>query len=610
MTVPAGGFALLDDCAAAQGDAAAVAAAPAGRLLTGFVAERRCADPALLDAFAAQVDADLAAGLHAVLLIDYEFGAALQCVPAAGRGAGGVARALLFASCARLDAAAADAWLAASTDAGDGGASPAPAGIANLSRGVERAGYDAALDAIHAALVDGEAYQVNYTYPLDFDAFGDPRALYRRLRARQPVQFGALIALPDGGWVASLSPELFVEHRAGRLRTRPMKGTAPRHPADAAADRREAEALRASAKNRAENLMIVDLLRNDFGRIARTGSVRVPALFDVEPYPSVWQMTSTVEADLDPACTLADVLRALFPCGSITGAPKRRAMQFIAELEAAPRGLYTGAIGWLDARDRNEDGVANAACRLGVGGGIVLDSDAQTEWDESGWKAHFLTGMDPGFALLETMFATRAGGVRHLDRHLARLRDGARYFGFAFDEVALRADCAARIAALDDAGGYRLRLTLSKSGAFELAAVPLAPSPAGPVTVGLAAGFGCAPTDSRDLFLRYKTTHRARYDDAWRAAERAGAFDLLFTNEKGELTEGGRTSVFVKLDGRWWTPPLASGVLPGVMRGALLDDPAWGAGERVLWPDDLRRADALMVCNALRGALPAQLLIK
>ncbi|WP_010091448.1 aminodeoxychorismate synthase component I [Burkholderia ubonensis] len=615
-------FALLDDCDS-------TASARSSRLYTGFVRERVCADPAQLDAIDAALAQDLRDGLHAVVAGDYEFGRNLQWA----QPGEAPLRFLLFARCERLSRDEVDAWLAQR----DGGAaSPSIAGVAHVTKSVTRDAFDAAIAAVHDALRAGDSYQVNYTYRLHFDAFGAPLALYRRLRARQPVRYGALIALPDGAWVVSCSPELFVERHGDVLRARPMKGTAPRS-GDPQRDAQAAAFLANDPKNRAENVMIVDLLRNDLSRIARTGTVKVPALFSVEPYASVWQMTSTVEAGWRDGTTFADVLRALFPCGSITGAPKHKTMQLIDAIESTPRGLYTGAIGWLDAPPEPAAGCGDfclsVAIRtltigatgvgaagesaaiaggwrtgtMGVGAGIVLDSVAADEYAECELKARFLTDADPGFQLFETTCATRADGIRHLDRHLARLRRSADAFGFRFDEAACRERIAADCASLEGDGPYRMKLSLAKDGAFEIVAASLKPLPAGPVGVLLASEHGFAPMRSDDALLLHKTTRRAEYDRAWQAAEALGCFDMLFFNERGELTEGGRSNVFVKLDGRWVTPPLSSGVLPGVMRGVLLEDPSFGATERVVTREDLSRAQALLLTNALRGALDAVL---
>ncbi|MGR3906994.1 bifunctional anthranilate synthase component I family protein/class IV aminotransferase [Burkholderia sp. SR8] len=631
-------FALLDDCDSS-------ASARSSRLYSGFVRERVCTDPARLDEVDAAVAQDLRDGLHAVVVGDYEFGRNLD------RAQPGHAplRFLLYARCERLSRDDVDAWLAQR----DGGGPPSIAGVAHVAKSVSRDAFDAAIAAVHDALRAGDSYQINYTYRLNFDMFGTPLALYRRLRARQPVRYGALIALPDGAWVVSCSPELFVEKHGDLLRARPMKGTAPRS-ADPREDAAAAAFLANDPKNRAENVMIVDLLRNDVSRIARTGTVKVPALFSVEPYASVWQMTSTVEAGWRDGTTFAQMLRALFPCGSITGAPKHKTMELIDAIESTPRGLYTGAIGWLDApkptqaapavgalpdgargcgdfclsvairtltldaadadagattgtRDHATAAAGRRRGTMGVGAGIVLDSVAADEYAECELKARFLTDADPGFQLFETTAATRADGIRHLERHLARLQRSADAFGFRFDADALRREIDARCAALDGDGPYRMKLALAKDGMLDITAAALKPLPAGPVGVMLASAHGFAPTRADDALLLHKTTRRAEYDRAWQAAEALGGFDMLFVNERGEVTEGGRSNLFVKLDGQWVTPPLASGVLPGVMRGVLLDDRAFGAVERVVTVDDLARAQALLLTNALRGALDAVL---
>ena len=678
---PGAVFALLDDCEAS-------ATAPTSRLLTGFVREHVCTDALALDAVYADVERDMRAGLHAVMLGDYEFGRDLEfgnrasvvapASPGSPGSPGSIAspsftftqrgnaslRFLLFERCESRTREQVDAWLAkldagmpheagepvSSIGPGEGNAAPpSAAGAANVVESVTHDAFTRAIAAVHEALRAGESYQINYTYRLSFDAFGSPVGLYRRLRARQPVRYGALIALPGDAWVLSCSPELFVEKQRERLRTRPMKGTTARgaSPED---DARAKAFLASDPKNRAENLMIVDLLRNDLSRVAKTGTVRVPALFSVEPYPSIWAMTSTIEADLREGTSFPDLLRALFPCGSITGAPKHRTMQLIDEIETTPRGLYTGTIGWIEppsatAADSQavrcgdfclsvtirtltlDAPVAQGGTRrgtMGVGGGIVLDSVADDEYAECRLKAKFLTGADPGLQLFETMYATREAGVRHIERHLDRLGGSAAELGFLFDEAAVRERLDAHCAGLPAGAPHRVRLALNKAGRTEITGGPLGavtrladtagtspsnpPDGGAPVGVLLASTHGFAPTCSNRFLLRHKSTSRAEYDRAWRLAEAQGGFDMLFFNEQGELTEGGRSNVFVKLDGRWYTPPLSAGLLPGVMRQVLLEDPAMQASERTLTEADLLRAEALILCNALRGALPARLI--
>jgi para-aminobenzoate synthetase / 4-amino-4-deoxychorismate lyase len=648
----------MASCHVLLDDRDASAAQPRSRLYEHFVREHRCTDPAQLDTVCAAVDADQRAGLHAVLLADYEWGARLLKAGNAALAAdAGALRVLMFTSLRRLSRTEVDAWLAER----EGAAEPGPAGLMQLQASVDRPAFIEAIGRIHEAIRAGETYQVNYTYRLQGEAHGTPVALYRRLRARQPVSYGAWISLPPGpdgrpgGEVLSCSPELFLRHESGVLTARPMKGTASRINGPEA-DSETARHLSLDTKNRAENLMIVDLLRNDLGRLAVTGSVTVPQLFDIEPYTTVFQMTSTVQARPRPEVGLPELLRAVFPCGSITGAPKHHTMGLIAQLESTPRGLYCGAIGWLDApaqgqrlgdfclsvairtltldaaeavdaakaasdadADADADAAAAAAAasavaavsaagrrtaRLGVGAGIVLDSVAADEYEECRLKARFVTGLDPGLALFETLHASREGGARHLDRHLARLSASAAAFGFPFDTDAARSAVDAVLATLPPGLPHRLRLELTHDGRLSSTHAPLAALPDGPV--GLLISRHRLP--DADPLAAHKTTRRVHYDAGIRDAEQTGAFDSLFFTANGRLAEGGRSNVFLRLDGCWYTPPLTDGALPGVMRGLLLSDPTLAATERSLGLDDLKRADALLVCNALRGALPARLL--
>jgi para-aminobenzoate synthetase/4-amino-4-deoxychorismate lyase len=596
-------FALLEE----SGTGAATS-----RLYTGHAGTLRCDDaagwPALLDA----MQAALQRGLYAVPVFTYELGAQLMGIPAQAPNEP-LAQVLLFSTCARLDAGAVQAWLAArTTDTG-------PAGIAAVGASVDAAAFTAAIDAIRALIAAGDTYQVNYTYRLRFDAFGSVFALYARLRARQPVPYGALIGLPDGGALLSFSPELFVRLDGATLTARPMKGTAPASD-DADENARRTAALAADPKNRAENLMIVDLLRNDLGRIAQTGSVTVPKLFDVQRFGAVLQMTTTVQAALRPDVTLGALFAALYPCGSITGAPKRRTMEIISALESAPRGVYTGAIGWFDPIPPGRavgdfclsvpirtlalapalDGVRRG--ELGVGAGIVHDSEAASEFEECQLKARFLSGLPNDFELFETLRADSEDGYRHLALHLARLTASSEYFGFPCDIDQARALLEPTRIGLAAGQRHRVRLALGAHGAWTVQSAPITPLRE-PVRVILAR----EATDSTDLFLRHKTSVRSVYDAAWRAAEAQGAFDALFFNERGELTEGGRSNVFVRLDGHWYTPPLACGVLPGVMRAVLLEAPAWAAREKIITLEMLDDVEDIVVCNALRGPLRAVL---
>ncbi|MDO9449919.1 MAG: bifunctional anthranilate synthase component I family protein/class IV aminotransferase [Rugosibacter sp.] len=599
-------FALLDDSEASEDQ-------PRSRLYTEYVTSLRCTDVAALPALLEAMQQLQSQGLHAVGLFSFELGAALQgIVPSPGKE---LAHLLLFKTCQYLSATAVDEWL---LQRASGESPSSTAGVRGITSSVSKAEFDVAMAQIHHYIEAGETYQVNYTYRLRFTTYGGLVSLYQRLKMRQPVPFGALISLPDGRAVLSFSPELAVQHQAGHLRTLPMKGTAEATD-DEAQNALGAMHLANDPKTRAENVMIVDLLRNDLGRVAQLGTVHVPSLFNVARYGKVLQMTSTVEAHVEPTCSLLDLLMALLPAGSVTGAPKRRTLDIIHALETSPRGYYTGALGWFDAPHRERsmgdfclsvpirtllleapDSDGQRRGEMGVGAGIVQDSTADAEFHECALKGAFLTGLTHEFELFETMLATEAG-CPHLERHLQRLAASARYFDFCYDEGRVR-EAIARACAVLLHGSHRLRLALKPSGDVDVQLAPLQKMSV-PVTVLL----GVAPVKIDPLFLQHKTTHRADYDAAWQCAEKEGAFDMLFFNDQGELTEGARSSVFVKLAGRWYTPPLACGLLPGVMRSVLLADPAWAATEKVLTRNDLRLAQAVVVCNALRGALPAQI---
>ena len=465
------------------------------------------------------------------------------------------------------------------------------------------AAHAAAVEDIRAAIGRGEVYQVNHTIRLRSLESVDPLALYDRMREAQPDGYCAFIGT-GRHCIASASPELFFHRRGDTITTQPMKGTARRgrwvEEDDAAA-----RALAESEKERAENVMIVDLLRNDLGRIARPGTVRVPRLFDVERHPTVLQMTSTIEAELEPGTTLGQIFGALFPCGSVTGAPKIAAMKKIAALERSPRGAYCGTLGWLapsgestfsvairTASVDREDGIAT----YGVGGGITWDSEASAEFEEVRAKCAVVTTAMPRFELLETMRLTRDGYVRH-DRHVARLIQSARYFGIPADARRIE---RALDAHAGDATEFprRVRLLVAPDGTprVEDRALldhdPAAP----PQTVALAT----SPVSSADRFLFHKTTHRVVYER--HRAEHPHAFDVLLWNERDELTEFTIGNVVLRIDGIDWTPPRQCGLLAGTFRAELLDQGA--IRERPLHLADLHRAEAAWLINSLREWVP------
>jgi para-aminobenzoate synthetase/4-amino-4-deoxychorismate lyase len=456
-------------------------------------------------------------------------------------------------------------------------------------------------------------YQLNFTAPWRIEAPGSAAALYARLRARQPVDYGAFLHWRQGRRILSFSPELFfrVEDAGGtrRITTRPMKGTAPRG-RTTREDRERAEWLGNDPKNRSENVMIVDLLRNDLGRLARFGSVRAEKLFAVERYPTLWQMTSTVTAELREEVGFAEIFRALFPCGSVTGAPKVRAMQLLAELEDGPRGVYTGAIGYFSPHRT----VFNVAIRtlelqgergtMGVGSGIVIDSDAADEYRECMLKAEFLTRaqdrMEEGFSLVESMLWQN--GYPFLELHLDRLVDSAEYFGFPCERGPVRAALEEHARGFaggpEDKAARKVRLLLDSEGALQITDEFLAPG-GGEERVGRVR-MAQTRTDPVDPMLFHKTTHRPVYAAAFHEAAQAGFDDVLFLNLRGEVTEGAISNIFVEKDGRWLTPPVDCGLLAGVYRRHLLETRA-DVEERVLYAGDLRAADAVYLANAVRG---------
>jgi len=474
---------------------------------------------------------------------------------------------------------------------------PAGAWIGQVRPAITRDEYGTRFDAVQELIRAGDVYQANLTFRATATLIGDPLAAYAQLRARSRAGWGALI---DTGThrILSCSPELFFRLDGDRLLSRPMKGTARRGD-EPEGDRRLATALASDNKQRAENLMIVDLMRNDLARVATPGSVAVPDLFRVETFPTVHQLVSDVTARLAPDKDALDVLAALFPCGSITGAPKVRAMQAIAELEGAPRGVYTGAIGRLDA---DGDAQFNVAIRtlsvphggteatLGLGGGIVADSEAEAEWDEAAAKGAFIaTPRAPD--LIETMAFDPDQGLLLLDRHVSRIDQSAQAFGIPFNRHNARNELQAATFRLGNAA--RVRLLLAGSGAI---AVEVGPAPVVAEMLTLAVvPLPVTPTDWR---LRHKTGNRAFYDAARRAA---GTDEVVFEGPDGFLTEGSFTSLFVEREGVLLTPPLHHGLLPGVLRADLL---ATGAAQEA----SLTRADlsaGVYMGNALRGLMPA-----
>jgi para-aminobenzoate synthetase/4-amino-4-deoxychorismate lyase len=465
------------------------------------------------------------------------------------------------------------------------------------------ADYRRAFRQVKQHIHDGNVYQINLTGPVDLTAPDDPVALYAHLRARQPVPYGAYINT-GARTVLSASPELFIRWTNRRIHTRPMKGTAARPPS-APEDNAAIAALRADAKTQAENLMIVDLLRNDLSRCCTPGSVQVPELFAVERHPTVLQMTSTVEGQLRDGIALPELFRALFPCGSVVGAPKLRAMQIIRALEPAPRGVYCGAIGWAGPDDEAAFSVAirtveigPEGARMGTGGGLVWDSEASAEYRECKLKAQFLadTEAPPPLVnptLIETM-RWDGEGIPLLDRHLQRLEASAQYFGIPCDTAAIRQALASTCNALPDAP-HMVRGTLAPDGTWQATTRPLNAPPERPWRLTLSP----VRVDPQDVRLHHKTTARTPYDDAAAFARAHDCDEALLQSTDGFVTEGARSNVFIERNGQLYTPPRSSGLLGGVYRAKVIEERA--VRIQPLTVEDLRAADALYCCNAVRG---------
>ena len=593
MTNP---FILLDDARPEGASAARFYEAPREVVVAHHVDEVL---PALERIAALQAKGAQLAGFFA-----YEAGLALEArlAPLAAQRSGGAGPLVWFGAFDSFTEIAADevpGWLAARAQ---GSAQVGP-----LDPALSPGGYAKAFAEMQERIAAGDIYQANLTFPLTGSYRGDPLALYAAARPAAGAGYGGVLF--DGThWLLSFSPELFFAERGGAVMVKPMKGTRPRG-RDAAEDAQLKTELEGSEKDRAENLMIVDLLRNDLSRVAQAGSVKVDHPFAVESYPTVHQMVTTVRAQLQPGKGAVDMLNALFPCGSITGAPKIRAMELIGAVERDARGPYCGAIGRIDA---GGDAAFNVAIRtlrltpgenqrgravLGVGSAIVADSEVMAEWRECLVKGGFVRLVAGGADLIETMRFTPDEGVPLLELHLERIKASAAELGFAFDRHAVRNAIQALCFEAD--APARLRLMSSRGGAYSLELSPL-PAP-------LPAPLRCAvlpiPVDPGDWRLRHKTSDRDFYELGLKAAQAAGADEALFLRDDGLITEGCWTSLFVERGGQLLTPPAALGLLPGVLRRSLIE--AGRAVETELTLADLN--DGFLIGNAVRGLMPAKL---
>ena len=596
-TMTASPYVLLDD-----------SLTPGGRSLLYTEPELvvRADAPGEVEAALDAVSAGLARGLYAAGFFSYELGYCLEpklegLLPAERRVP--LLWIGLFRAPLPLDDPGTRAWL-------DGNGAGERSKISDLRLSWTRERYGDAFERVLDYIAAGDVYQINLTLKYRFAFEGDPLALYAALRRKQRVAYGALIGAADFS-VLSMSPELFFRREGKRMSTRPMKGTAPRGRTPRE-DARLKTWLAMDEKQRAENLMIVDLLRNDLGRVAKIGSVEVTDLFTVETYRSVHQMTSGITAELRSDMGLKDMLRALFPCGSVTGTPKVRAMEIIAELEGEARGIYTGAIGHITP---NGDSQFNVAIRtvvlargqgeMGIGGGIVADSKEKSEFEECLLKAQFLTRADAPFELIETLRYEPARGFHLLERHLARLKSSAGHFAYPFSREAVLVALDQEAARLETPVAL-VRLTLAEDGVLKVTSTPIELPTRDTVWRFVISD---KRLDEKDALFYHKTTRRQFFDrEMERQKALTGCDEVVFLNKKGELTEGTRTNLFLELDGRLFTPALASGLLPGTLREELVDLPRAAASEAVLLPADLLRADRIYLGNSVRGLIRAELI--
>lgn len=490
--------------------------------------------------------------------------------------------------------------------------------IRNWKPSETEAQYIGKLERILEYISAGDTYQVNHTYRVGFDLEGSIDGLYQALRERQKVAFSCLMHLPQRS-VLSLSPELFIRKRGTRLSTKPMKGTTPRGNNDAD-DAAILKAMAEDKKQRSENVMIVDLMRNDIGRLARSGSVKVSQLFEIQTFKTLHQMISTIEGQVAQNIAFAEVVKGLFPCGSITGTPKIRTMEIIHELEATPRDIYTGAIGFITPEN---DFTFNVPIRtlhfpkgsqhgtLGIGGGIIHESKPLDEWHESQLKARFVTGLNDQFKLIETLrYDALNQQLVRLKQHIARLTHSAAQFDYPLPDTSLETLLTEYAQHLNSAADLKLRVLLDANGELSISheALPQS-SPDNNISGNNTSDTANLPritlSDQRieagNLFRQHKTTNRRLYNQAFDDAAAQGFYDVLFLNEHGYLAEASRHNLIIEQAGSYYTPPLTDGALPGVMRAALLADSTLNLQQRSLTPDDLKQANRVYLSNSVRG---------
>ncbi len=481
--------------------------------------------------------------------------------------------------------------------------------IYNIKPDVSEAEYIDSVEKIKKYIEQGHTYQVNRTFKIHFDFTGSLQDLYLYLRSKQGVSYSAFIKFQKNA-ILSFSPELFFRKQKHNISVKPMKGTAARG-RFLSEDLENADSLYNCPKNRSENIMIVDLLRNDLGRISKPGTVCTKKFFEIERYESLWQMTSTVEGTIRPKVPLDEIFQSIFPSGSVTGAPKIRTMRIIDELEKSPRRIYTGSIGFFTPK---MDSIFNVAIRtllidmgrkkaeMGIGSGIVYDSDPKKEYKECLLKAKFLTEKAKCFSLVETMLWEPVKGYILAKFHLERLKESAEYFNYQYNEQSVKTSLDNAAKAFNKNKKYRLRLLLDKYGAISTAYSILCEDK-NPKRIMLSA----VNTDSSDKWLYFKTTNRGLYDSEYEKYKKQGFFDVVFKNERDEITEGAISNIFIEKNGIYYTPPVKSGILNGVYRRYILSEKKFKIQEKILYCGDLLKADRIFMSNAVRGMVDVEL---
>lgn len=481
--------------------------------------------------------------------------------------------------------------------------------LKNIRPNITQGSYIRAIAKIKDLIAKGYTYQVNYTFKLKFSFSGSPAALFLNLRNNQSVSYSAYIKT-GRLYILSFSPELFFRKKGRKICARPMKGTASRGK-DSKEDNRICRQLKNCLKNRSENLMIVDLLRNDLGRISTTGSVRVPQLFNVERYETLFQMTSDIQSQLKRRDSVFDIFSHIFPSGSVTGAPKIKTMQIIRKFEKEPRNVYTGSIGFFSPE---ASGAFNVAIRtlvidsqartgeMGVGSGIVYDSGPKEEFAECCLKADFLVKKPQHFELIETMLWLPNKGYVFLNEHLKRLKSSAEYFNFLYNKKDVLA-ALAKLKRCFKGNPYRVRLLLDKKGRINLEPSLLKAIAVREPKIYLST----KSTQSLNPFLYHKTTSRKLYDQEFKRCKALGFYDAIFTNEKGEITEGAISNIFIRKNKRFYTPPLSCGLLDGVYRRHMFSSRKDSVREKTLFKEDLLDAEEIYLSNSVRGLVRVQL---